>query len=119
MISGFSGLPKFRQFVAATGVAPVQATLRAASATACIAPSFGSSQHHRPFPASAIANPRSGFASLEPRTSNPEPGLIRITPASPPGPCTVLLCTIESYCSYTHRLSQIFALASSFFRSAV
>ena len=41
MISGFSGLPKFRQLVAATGVAPVQATLRAPSATACIAPSFG------------------------------------------------------------------------------
>ena len=42
MISGFSGLPKLRQLVAATGVAPVQATLRAASATACMAPSLGS-----------------------------------------------------------------------------
>ena len=42
MISGFSGLPKLRQLVAATGVAPVQATLRAASATACEAPSLGS-----------------------------------------------------------------------------
>ena len=42
MISGFSGFPKFRQFVAATGVAPVDATFRAHSATACIAPSFGS-----------------------------------------------------------------------------
>ncbi len=42
MMCGFSGLPKFRQLVAATGVAPVQATLRAASATACIAPSLGS-----------------------------------------------------------------------------
>src|SRR5207248_2334396 len=42
MISGFSGLPKFKQLVAATGVAPAQATLRAASATECMAPSFGS-----------------------------------------------------------------------------
>ena len=36
--SGFSGLPKFRQLVAAMGRAPEHATLRAASATACIAP---------------------------------------------------------------------------------
>jgi len=42
IISGFSGLPKFKQLVAATGVAPVQATLRADSATACAAPSCGS-----------------------------------------------------------------------------
>ena len=34
MISGFSGFPKFRQLVSASGRAPVQATLRAASATA-------------------------------------------------------------------------------------
>ena len=34
MISGFSGLPKLRQLVSASGRAPVQATLRAASATA-------------------------------------------------------------------------------------
>ena len=38
MISGFSGLPKFRQLVSASGRAPVQATLRAASATAAIVP---------------------------------------------------------------------------------
>ena len=38
MTSGRSGLPKFRQFVIASGVAPVQATFRAASATACAAP---------------------------------------------------------------------------------
>ena len=50
MISGFSGLPKFRQLVAETGVAPVQATLRAASATACIAPSLGSRYVQRPLP---------------------------------------------------------------------
>ncbi len=45
--------------------------------------------------------------------------LIRITPASPPGPCTVFVCTIESYCSYTQRFEQTFADASSFFKSAV
>src|SRR5437763_5041275 len=39
--SGFSGLPKLRQFVAAMGRAPLAATLRAASATACIAPTRG------------------------------------------------------------------------------
>ena len=38
MISGFSGLPKFRQLVSASGRAPVQATLRAASATAASVP---------------------------------------------------------------------------------
>src|SRR6266568_4467635 len=59
MMCGFSGLPKFRQFVAPTGVAPAQATLRAASATACIAPSRGSRLHQRPLPSSAIASPRS------------------------------------------------------------
>src|SRR6185436_18182324 len=77
MIGGFSGLPKFRQLVAATGVAPVQETLRAASATACIAPSLGESQHQRPLPSSAMASAR-----FEP--------LIRIKPASVPGPSTVL-----------------------------
>src|ERR1017187_9101831 len=104
MMCGFSGLPKFRQLVAATGVAPVQATLRAASATACIAPSLGSSQHQRPLPARAIAKPRCGLtlsvvrytlfvedafsrASSGERTSdNVELLLMRMTPASPPGP---------------------------------
>src|SRR5262252_11065445 len=73
MIGGFSGLPKLRQLVAASGVAPVQETLRAASATACMAPSLGLSQHHRPLPSSAMASAR-----LEP--------LILIKPASAPGP---------------------------------
>ncbi len=44
MTSGFSGLPKFRQFVAPIGVAPEATTLRQASATASRAPSNGSSQ---------------------------------------------------------------------------
>ena len=36
--TGRSGLPKFMQFVIASGFAPVTATFRAASATACTAP---------------------------------------------------------------------------------
>ena len=47
MISGRSGLPKFRQLVSASGRAPVHATLRAASATAATVPAYGSSQHQR------------------------------------------------------------------------
>ena len=41
MISGFSGLPKFRLSVAASGVAPQATRLRQASATACLPPSNG------------------------------------------------------------------------------
>src|SRR6266700_1765433 len=106
MICGFSGLPKFKQFVAATGVAPVHETLRDASATACIAPSFGSSHLHRPLPSSAIASAR-----LEP--------LIRIRPPSAPGPSTVLDCTMESYCSKIQRLEQRFGADSRRLRFAV
>ncbi len=72
-------------------------------------------QHLQPFPSHYAQMPADRRCASH---SVPVP-LIRITPASPPGPCTVLVCTIESYCSNTHRLSQIFALASSFFRSAV
>src|SRR4029077_10311174 len=106
MIGGFSGLPKFRQFVAATGVAPVQETFRADSATACIAPSLGSSQHQRPLPSSAIARAR-----FDP--------FIRINPASAPGPSTVFDCTMESYCSKIQRLEQMFGAARSRFRFSV
>src|SRR6478672_1980846 len=106
MICGFSGLPKFRQLVAATGVAPVHETLRADSATACIAPSLGSSQHQRPLPSSAIASAR-----FDP--------LMRISPASAPGPSTVFDCTMESYCSKIQRLEQIFGAASSRFKFSV
>ena len=42
MTSGFSGLPKLRQSETATGVAPVAATLRNASASASWAPRYGS-----------------------------------------------------------------------------
>src|SRR6266700_954717 len=106
MICGFSGLPKFRQFVAATGVAPVQETLRDASATPCIAPSLGLSQLQRPLPSSAMANAR-----FEP--------LIRIRPASAPGPSTVCDCTMEAYCSKTQRLEKRFGAASRRLRLVV
>ena len=106
MISGFSGLPKFKQLVAATGVAPAQATLRAASATECMAPSFGSRYAQRLLQSSAMASPR-----WVPFT--------RITPASSPGGCAVLVCTMVSYCSCTQRLEQIFGDASNFLNSGV
>ena len=56
MISGRSGLPKLRQLVTPIGVAPAQATLRAASATASIAPRFGSSSTKRPLQSTEIAS---------------------------------------------------------------
>ena len=43
MTSGVSGLPKLRQSVIASGRAPTDTTLRAASTTAIIAPRYGSS----------------------------------------------------------------------------
>src|SRR6266851_4372813 len=106
MISGFSGLPKFRQLVAATGVAPVQATLRAASVTACMAPNLGSSQHQSPLQSSDMARAR--FVPLT-----------RIRPPSPPGPSTVLVCTMLSYCSWIQRLEQMLGEASRVFRAEV
>src|SRR5437899_1978040 len=106
MICGFSGLPKLRQFVAASGVAPVHDTLRAASATACIAPSFGESQHQRPLPSSAIASAR-------------DVPLIRMRPASAPGPSTVFDCTMESYCSKIQRLEQMLGVPRRRLRSLV
>ena len=56
MISGRSGLPKFRLLVTPIGTAPAQATLRAASATASIAPSFGSSSTKRPLASVEMAS---------------------------------------------------------------
>src|SRR6476661_1057805 len=106
MMVGFSGLPKFRQLVAATGVAPVQETLRADSATACMAPSLGESHAQRPLPSRAIASPR-----LLPFS--------RITPASAPGPSTVFDCTMVSYCSNIQRLEHMLAAPSRRFKMGV
>ena len=89
MISGFSGLPKFRQLVSASGRAPVQATLRADSATAAIVPAYGSSQHQRGLQSTDIA-------SALP-VGVPSSRFTRTSAASPPGPITVLPCTSVSY----------------------
>src|SRR2546429_2366308 len=104
--SGFSGLPKLRQLVAAMARAPLQATLRAASATACIAPVRGFSWHHRLLPS---------VDSARARLTAPVFGsLMRITAASlAPGPARVLVRTDVSYCSVIHRFDAIVGDAKS------
>src|SRR2546421_256733 len=57
-ISGFSGLPKLRQSVSASGSPPAQATFRAASSTASIPAERGSSRAAGPGPSSETASPR-------------------------------------------------------------
>src|ERR1700682_1335658 len=102
MTSGFSGLPKFRQLVAAMGRAPEEATLRAASATACIAPTRGFSWHQRPLPSVERAKAR-----LVP--------LMRTTAASDaPGVASVFVRTMVSYCSVIQRLEAMVGDARSF-----
>src|SRR5947207_7245516 len=98
--SGFSGLPKLRQFVAAMGLAPLAAALRAASATACMVPTRGFNWHQRPLPS---------VESASARFTTPVLGsLMRITAASlAPGPARVLVRTEVSYCSVTQRLEAI------------
>ncbi len=87
MISGFSGLPKLRQFVAAIGRrASAGDFTRSFRNSMLQLPALDRDKHQRPLPSSAIARPR--FVPL-----------MRMTPPSPPGPCTVLVCTIVSYCS--------------------
>src|SRR5580765_3616158 len=110
--SGFSGLPKFRQFVAAMGRAPEVATFRAASATACIAPALGLSWHQRPLPSVARASAR-----LTPFFSD---SFMRTIAASlAPGPARVLVRTLVSYCSVTQRLEAIAGEAKSFLKFSV
>src|SRR6202790_4006790 len=107
MTSGFSGLPKFKQFVAAIGRAPEAATLRAASATACMAPSFGFRKAQRPFP--SVASARARFVPFN-----------RTTAASlVPGPAKVLVRTMVSYCSVIQRLEAIVGEASNFLKFSV
>src|SRR6267143_3026253 len=90
--SGFSGLPKLRQFVAAMGRAPLAATLRAASVAACIAPARGFNWHQRPLPS---------VESASARFTTPVFGsLMRTTAASlAPGPASVFVRTLVSYFS--------------------
>src|SRR5437899_6136340 len=110
--SGFSGLPKLRQFVAAMGRAPLHATLRAASATACMAPTRGLSWHQRPL---------RSVESAKARFTAPDFGsLIRTTAASlAPGPASVFVRTLVSYCAVIQRLEAIASAASSFTKLAV
>src|SRR5882724_7882660 len=112
MTSGFSGLPKLRQFVAAMGRAPEVATLRAASATAWMAPTLGLSWHQRPLPSVARARPL-----MTPFFSD---SLMRTMAASlAPGPARVLVRTLVSYCSVTQRLEAIAGDAKSFLNFSV
>src|ERR1700688_3200548 len=116
MTSGFSGLPKLRQLVAAMGRAPDAATLRAASATACMAPTLGLRKHQRPLPSVERARARIIFP-LGPSFSD---SLMRTTAASlAPGPARVLVRTLVSYCSVIHRLEAMVGEARSFLKLAV
>src|SRR4029077_12222909 len=110
--SDFSGLPKLRQFVAAMGRAPLAATLRAASATACIAPTRGLNWHQRPLPSVERASARF--------TAPVFGSLMRTTAASlAPGPARVLVRTEVSYCSVIQRLEAIAGDARSFRKFSV
>src|SRR5246500_1434812 len=114
--SGFSGLPKLRQLVAAMGRAPEAATLRAASATACMAPTLGLRKHQRPLPSVERARARTNFPS-GPFFSD---SLMRTTAASlAPGPARVLVRTLVSYCSVIQRLEAMVGEARSFLKLAV
>src|SRR6267143_5246572 len=105
--SGFSGLPKLRQFVAAMGRAPLAATLRAASETACMAPTRGLSWHQRPLPSVESASARFTAPVLG--------SLMRTTAASlAPGLAKVFVRTLVSYCSVIQRLEAIAGDASNF-----
>src|SRR5467141_4452397 len=110
--SGFSGLPKLRQFVAAIGRAPLAATLRAASATACIAPTRGFNWHQRPLPSVESASAR--------LTAPVFGSLMRTTAASlAPGPARVFVRTDVSYCSVIQRFEAIAGDDNSFTKFGV
>src|SRR5258708_36315920 len=104
--SGFSGLPKLRQLVAAMGRAPLAATLRAASATACMAPTRGFNWHQRPLP--SVERARARF------TGPVSGSFMRTTAASlAPGPARVFVRTLVSYCSVIQRLEALAGEAGS------
>ena len=72
--SGCSGLPKFRQFTTAFGVAPEQARLRAASATVAAVPARGSRAHQLGLESVVRARPR--VRGGEARRGQPEDGAV-------------------------------------------
>ena len=100
MISGFSGLPKFRQSVIASGVAPTAVRLRQASATACRPPSTGIGE------AVARRAVRGNGDALR-RAEDAQHGGVA------PGRCTVEAITMWSYCSQIQRLLARSGQASS------
>src|SRR5258708_33888139 len=105
--AGFSGLAKLRQLVAAMGRAPLAATLRAASATACMAPRRGFNWHQRPLP--SVESARARF------TTPVSGSLMRTTAASlAPGPASVFGGTLVAYGSVIRRLEAIAGEASGF-----
>ena len=99
---GFSGFPKFRQFVRPSGSAPTQARLAAHSYTASAAPRRGSHATRRPLPSIETA-----IAGVAPRAQR-EHGRIGLS-----GRRTVRDWTIGSYCSNTGRREARFAERSS------
>ena len=82
---GFSGLPKFRQFVRPSGSAPAQARFAVHSSTASTVPVYGSHATRRPEPSieTAIA---------------PPPGSESTAASACSGRRTVRDCTMQSYC---------------------
>ncbi len=88
--SGCSGLPKFRQFTTATGVAPTQARLATPSARASAVPARGSSAHARGLESVVTRHARAEAGSPGPAS--------RSSAASPPGPATVFKKSWWSYC---------------------
>src|SRR5262249_33893781 len=104
MTSGCSGLPKFKQFVAASGRPPEHTMLRQASATASFAPSRGFLATRYEGPSRVIAN---AF----------EVPFTLATAASEPGPTIVLDCTMWSYCCQTHCREARFGEDTAAFKS--
>src|ERR1700737_3649735 len=94
------------------GRAPLVATLRAASATACIAPTRGFNWHQRLLPS---------VESARARLTTPVSGsFMRMTAASlAPGPARVLVRTEVSYCSVIQRFDAIAGDPSSFTKFAL
>ena len=83
---GFSGLPKFRQFVRPSGSAPAQARFAVHSSTASTVPVYGSQATRRPEPSIETAIPRGDCGSASTAAS------------ACSGRRTVRDCTMQSYC---------------------
>jgi hypothetical protein len=100
---GFSGLPKFRQFVRPSGSAPTQARLRAHSSTASTVPVYGSQATRRPLQSIETAR-----APVPPSQSSASTAA-----SAASGRRTVREPTIGSYCWNAQRLLATFGERSS------